>query len=317
MKSRIRHLSEVDVLRRVPTTEMVDLMQYMVRRKLPQGETVFSYGDTADSIFLIDSGKVEVLLPGEPRQVLSDGDSFGTRSFLSEDGRRQSTARTLTAIKAWEVLREDYLRLVERYPSIEQCLVDLNRKRERQCELRRQAQRAKEDLEEALEEVDDLPVHLREVDIEEARRKAGSGAALAIWLGIFLDGLPESAVIGASLLHASLSWALLAGVFLANFPEALSSSASMRQHNAPAFRIMAMWSSLTLTTALGALAGNLFLQEVSHTVYAAFEGMAAGAMLTMIAQTMLPEAYQQGGGLTGICTLLGFLAALAVRAAGG
>ena len=65
-----------------------------------------------------------------------------------------------------------------------------------------------------------------------------------------------------------------------------------------------------LLTGVGANLGNLFFQGVSHTVFALTEGVAAGAMLTMIAETMLPEAADKGGAVTGASTLLGFLAAI-------
>ena len=78
----------------------------------------------------------------------------------------------------------------------------------------------------------------------------------------------------------------------------------------PRPRIALMWLSLMALTGVGAYLGNIFFQGVSHTVFALMEGVAAGAMLTMIAETMLPEAYHKGGAVTGVSTLLGFLAAI-------
>lgn len=117
-------------------------------------------------------------------------------------------------------------------------------------------------------------------------------------------------MIGASLLDAKISASLIAGLFLSNFPEALSSSVGMREQQYPVARILAMWTSLMLLTGVGAWLGNVLFVGISHGVFAFVEGIAAGAMLTMIAQTMLPEAYQRGGIVTGIATLLGFLAAI-------
>lgn len=71
-----------------------------------------------------------------------------------------------------------------------------------------------------------------------------------------------------------------------------------------------MWCSLVLITGVGAALGNIFFVEVPPFVFALVEGIAAGAMLTMIAQTMLPEAYFKGGSIIGFATLLGFLAAI-------
>ena len=77
-----------------------------------------------------------------------------------------------------------------------------------------------------------------------------------------------------------------------------------------------MWGSITLITGVGALLGNLFLAGVTPSQIALVEGLAAGAMLTMIAETMLPEAYLKGGSVVGLATLFGFLAAISFRALG-
>ena len=125
-----------------------------------------------------------------------------------------------------------------------------------------------------------------------------------------MDGIPESLVIGASLLHGSISVSLLAGLFLSNFPEALSSSVGMRQLNYSASKILWMWISLMVITGIGAFLGNIFFVEAPRFLFALIDGMAAGAMLVMIAETMLPEACHKGGAITGFATLMGFLAAV-------
>ena len=71
-----------------------------------------------------------------------------------------------------------------------------------------------------------------------------------------------------------------------------------------------MWASLMILTGFGAYLGNIFFVDAPGFLFAIVQGIAAGAMLTMIAETMLPEAYHKGGTITGFSTLLGFLAAL-------
>jgi zinc transporter ZupT len=146
----------------------------------------------------------------------------------------------------------------------------------------------------------------------------GKGAAMAIWLGILLDGIPESLIIG--ILSGSItgiSLAFIAGVFLANLPEAMSSAVGMRKGGMAFLHILLMWGSLCIITGIGAVAGVLLFRqatgEASYLILSAIEGLAAGAMLTMIAETMLPEAFEQGGAIVGLSTLLGFLTALIVK----
>ena len=151
------------------------------------------------------------------------------------------------------------------------------------------------------------PPSLLEEGVESSEH---SGASVAIWLGILLDGIPESLVIGASLSPAGISLSLVVGLFLSNYPEALSSSRGMADEKFSRTRILLMWTSIMLLTGVGAALGKLMM-DLSDPVYFPFlEGLAAGAMLTMIAQTMLPEAYIKGGSIVGFCTLMGFFCAI-------
>jgi zinc transporter ZupT len=142
------------------------------------------------------------------------------------------------------------------------------------------------------------------------------GAALAIWLGILLDGIPESLVLGTIQAKGTISLSLIAGLFISNYPEALSSSIGMRHQGLRFGRILLMWSSLVIITGAGAALGALFFANAPAAQFSVIEGLAAGAMLTMIAQTMLPEAYLKGGNIVGLATMFGFLTALFFRELG-
>ena len=164
----------------------------------------------------------------------------------------------------------------------------------------------------------------------QAIRKEHSGAPLAVWLGILLDGIPESFVIGSGFLailtqrmaetsdavsfSAIVPYTLIAGLFLSNFPEAMSSSVGMSMQGLSKQRIFWMWFSLMVITSLGSGLGFVVGENMSHSGQVFIEGIAAGAMLTMIASTMLPEAVYLGGrNSVGISTLMGFLAAIAFK----
>ena len=156
------------------------------------------------------------------------------------------------------------------------------------------------------------------------------GAPMAIWLGLLIDGIPESFVIGAgflALLAAKLAipgtdpsftevlpYTLIAGLFLSNFPEALSASMGMKKSGMSTTKILLMWMSLVLIIAIGALIGYYIGSSIPHVIEIGIEGLAAGAMLTMIAQTMIPEAVHLGGArVVGLSTLIGYLSAVAFK----
>jgi ZIP family zinc transporter len=144
----------------------------------------------------------------------------------------------------------------------------------------------------------------------------GSGAAIAI--GALLDGIPESVVLGVSLIGGGgVATAVLAAIFISNVPEGLSSAAGMKRAGRSARYVFGVWLGIALISGLAALIGYVALDGVSPAVLAVITAVAAGAILAMLADTMIPEAFEQAHVLTGLITALGFLTALAVHLSGG
>jgi ZIP family zinc transporter len=145
------------------------------------------------------------------------------------------------------------------------------------------------------------------------RRTAGSGAALAIVLGIVLDGIPESAVIGLGLLNgAGVSIAVIAAVFLSNLPEAIAATTGLSAGGWPRGRIMGLWTLVALVSGLASLLGYAVFDSAGPAALAFLLAFAGGAILTMLADTMMPEAFEHGGKLVGLATTLGFGLAFAL-----
>ncbi|MCL7430285.1 ZIP family zinc transporter [Streptomyces sp. YS415] len=139
----------------------------------------------------------------------------------------------------------------------------------------------------------------------------GSGNAIA--LGALLDGIPESVVIGTSLLGGGqLGVATVGAVFISNLPEGLASAAGMRSAGRSRRYVFALWGSIAVISGLAALAGYALLGGASETVMATITAVAGGAILAMIADTMIPEAYSRVHLLTGLVTVVGFLSAFAL-----
>ena len=140
------------------------------------------------------------------------------------------------------------------------------------------------------------------------------GSPLAIVLGSVLDGIPESFVLGLTVLQGGVSVSLLAGVVLSNLPEGMSSSSGLKAAGWPQGRVVLMWSAVVLVSALAAAAGYALLDPASGRTGALVQAFAAGALLAMLADTLLPQAYAVEGVLTGPLVVAGFAVSLALSA---
>jgi ZIP family zinc transporter len=145
------------------------------------------------------------------------------------------------------------------------------------------------------------------------RRTAGAGSALAIVLGIVLDGIPESAVIGLGLLGgAGVSVAVIAAVYLSNLPEAIAATTGLRSGGWRSSRIIGLWVLVALVSGVASLLGYAVFDSAGPGALAFVLAFAGGAILTMLADTMMPEAFEHGGKLVGLLTTLGFGLAFAL-----
>ena len=144
----------------------------------------------------------------------------------------------------------------------------------------------------------------------------GSGTAIA--LGALLDGVPESMVIGLSLLEGgAVSAVAVAAIFLSNIPEGLSSAAGMRQAGRSPAYVFGVWGGIAAISGVAALAGYAFFRHAAPDVVAATTATAAGAILAMLVDTMIPEAFEVAHTYAGLVTVAGFLAAFALTKLGG
>ncbi|MGH3760813.1 ZIP family metal transporter [Actinophytocola sp.] len=134
-------------------------------------------------------------------------------------------------------------------------------------------------------------------------------AAMVIVAGAVLDGIPESAAIGATV-SGGVSATFVLAVFLSNIPESMSSSAGLRRAGRSGHAILGLWVLIAAVSAVAAGLGYLLVTNSPVEVVGAIRGFAAGAVLTMVASTMLPEAHDEGGPVTALVTTAGFLAAV-------
>jgi ZIP family zinc transporter len=141
-----------------------------------------------------------------------------------------------------------------------------------------------------------------------------SGSPLAIVFGSVLDGIPESFVLGLTVLQGGVSVALLIGVVLSNLPEGLSSSSGLRIAGWSVARVSRLWLVVILVSAVSAALGYVLLDPASGHTGALVQGFAAGALLAMITDTMLPESYDVERVRTGSLVAIGFAVSLMLSA---
>lgn len=155
--------------------------------------------------------------------------------------------------------------------------------------------------------------HRKRSGKQQPSEKENSGSGLALAMGALLDGVPESVVIGVSMIKGgAVGWVTVVAIFLSNLPEGLSSSAGMRKAGRSKAYVFGVWGAITLASALAAVAGYTIFSRFSPEVIAGTTALAAGAILAMLADTMIPEAVEEGHQLTGLITVTGFLAAFAL-----
>jgi zinc transporter, ZIP family len=143
------------------------------------------------------------------------------------------------------------------------------------------------------------------------RRSSGGGTALA--LGAFLDGIPEQMVLGIGLATGDgVSIGLLVAIFVSNLPEAIGSASDMRAAGSQARAIRRLWLAVAAICTLATVTGFAAADNVSDDFKAVINGFAAGALLVMLIDSMIPEATGKGGRVAGLVTVLGFAVAFSL-----
>ncbi|MFD3444166.1 ZIP family metal transporter [Microbacteriaceae bacterium 4G12] len=140
---------------------------------------------------------------------------------------------------------------------------------------------------------------------------SGSGTGIAV--GALLDGVPESAVLGLSMVGGGVSVPILAAIFISNIPEGLASTADLKRDNRGLRYVVLLWAGIALACALASLLGFALLDTASPDLTAVINAIAAGAILAMICDTMIPEAFDRARALTGLLATVGFLTSFTIH----
>jgi CRP-like cAMP-binding protein len=305
-REMLEKLAEVELLRALPPDEAHAIVPYVEERTFAAGENIFEKGADADALYLILEGEARVLDGDHELATLGKGAAFGEMALLTGEPRN-ATVQAKTVLRASRIGRDDFVHLMTRSSKLADAVHGLL---EQRIEARQKDGRGSTD---AWRKVAAAHLSRHISSKEEAsiiEEHAGKGAPLAIYVGALVDGVPESIVIGATLVGSSTpSYSFMLAIFLSNFPEAMSSATGMTRAGFSSKRVLMMWSSLVVIAGISAALGNAFLSNASPSVLAFAESFAAGGILALLANTMMPEAFHMGGRATAFCTIIGFLVA--------
>jgi zinc transporter, ZIP family len=149
------------------------------------------------------------------------------------------------------------------------------------------------------------------VDLLLQRHAGADAVGLALVAAVTLDGVPENLALGVGLAESG-SYALLASIVVSNFPEAFGGAAQMRRGGASSARVLSVWGLTAALLAVALVAGRLAADVASEQWLGMLAAFAAGAVLASLADSVMPEAYVEGGPLVALATSGGFLVAYAL-----
>jgi zinc transporter, ZIP family len=164
--------------------------------------------------------------------------------------------------------------------------------------------------------LDGLVARLGAGRARERRAQPSAEAGPALALGAFLDGIPEQLVLGIGIATGgAVSVGLLAAVFVSNLPEAIGSATAMRTGGTPPRRIVGLWVVVAAVCTAATVIGYAIAEDASGELQGGIDGFAAGALLVMLVDSMIPDATSKSGRTTGLVTALGFAVAAGLSAA--
>jgi len=314
-RSVVNQFIGCDLFKYLSEDDLEAVSDRLIYKQFSQGETLYFQGEDSANMFVIDHGHVSMLDGFERRNHvydLTEHHYLGYMSFLT-GGNYTMTTVAIEETGTWVLHKKDFNKLLLSIPELaKRYKTYIQRHDVGEYLIGRQKLSHNDALKwvkKSVYQVDNkiTPRNVNSLGFDVGEHK---GAPLGIWLGLFLDSIPEALVIGASVAQSGLGFSLLAGLFFSNYPEALSSSVGMREQGMKFRTVLLMWTVLMLSTGIVSALGSVYFAGVNDSIFAFTEGVAAGAMLTMIAQTMLPEAYLKGGEIVGFSSLLGFLFAI-------
>ncbi len=302
----LERIAHVGVMQHMPEAEKKILASMLTPSYAQPGDILCHEGDLGDYFYLIVSGEADVTRKGKSLRQLVEGDIFGEMSLLTGEPR-SATVIAQTPMELYQLGHDNFGRVLKSSPYLALALSrTLAHRLQSSTDSRVVAEKNLDRWRQRLMEQVEIDQLLAEdpLTIEGLVKRS---APLAILVGTLLDNIPESAVIGINAGNEQFTWSFLLAVFISNFPEALSSAAGMRQAGTAKSMILGLWIGIVLLSGFFAMAGYFLQNTMSELWVALTEAIAGGAILAMLASTMMPEAYELGGSSVAYSTIAGFL----------
>ncbi len=311
----LQRLATVEVMQHLPEPEKEAIASLVTPLCLRAGEVICREGEPGDYFYMIAEGEADIFKGVKHLTTLGPGEIFGEMSLLTGEPR-SATVVARTPMELYQLTEENFSRVLARSPHLASAL---SRTLARRLRLSVESQvAAQSNLERWQRQVMES-VDLNRLILEDPATLEGlvkRSTPVAILVGTLLDNIPEAMVIGMNAGTNKLGWSFLLAVFISNFPEALSSASGMKQAGTPKHQILTLWYGVVLLSGAIAVIGFLLQESASLQVVGTAQAIAGGAILAMLASTMMPEAYELGGSSVSYSTIAGFLLGFLIATAG-
>jgi CRP-like cAMP-binding protein len=310
---------------------MNELLKMLHPKFIVQGEALFNAGDESHELYILRSGSLTLTHTDGSTRTVERGDLLGEVSFLAHQAHSTTAVSEHGPAELLVLHKAQYEGFSKLHPEFAATVRELASERiqENKRHLDQNAMAKQQWADLAIDALRSGGTEVPSATELNTMKEEHSNAGMAIWLGNLLDVIPESFVIGTVMLSlvaakasagVSLTFfdvmplTLVGALFLSNFPEALSASVNMKQQGFSTTKIILLWTVLTVICAVGAAFGAYVGESIPHAAMIVVEGIAAGAMLTMIGSAMLPEAaHLSSPNMAGFSTLVGFVAAVGFK----
>ncbi|MEO1094345.1 MAG: cyclic nucleotide-binding domain-containing protein [Cyanobacteria bacterium J06638_28] len=299
-------IAHVEMLHSLSPSEVQAIIPLLKPLSVSPDTMLCQEGEPGNAMFIILDGEADIYKGQQLMAMLGPGEMFGEMALLTGEERSASVVAR-TPMHLFELDKADFDGMLTRSPHLASGLSRILARRLRDTTLStaqaREQQSDENWRQQVLDSVEvDFPLSEQQI-----QQLAKSSAPLAILVGTLMDNIPEALVIGFNAASGNLSGSFLMAVFISNIPEALSSSVGMKQAGTSAKRILALWAGAVVLSGLTAMVGSVLIHFANDWVLGTAQALAGGAILSMLSSTMMPEAYELGGGTVTYSTIAGFL----------